>query len=43
MSSSTGSRVVPATSSTIERCSPAKALSKEDLPTLGRPINATFR
>ena len=40
---STGSRVVPAASSTIDRVSPAIALNKDDLPTLGRPINATLR
>ena len=43
ISSSTGSRVVPATESTIARLSPASALSKLDLPTLGRPINAMRR
>ena len=38
ISSSTGSRVVPATLSTTTRSSPASLLSRlEDLPTLGRP------
>ena len=35
--------MVPAISETIERSSPAKALSKDDLPTFGRPIKATLR
>ena len=39
-SSSTGSRVVPAMSCTTTRCSPANALRKEDLPTLGLPTRA---
>ena len=37
---SIGSRVVPASSETITRCSPRKRLTSEDLPTLGRPITA---
>ena len=40
ISSSTGSLVVPATSSTNTRASPARALSKLDFPTLGRPSRA---
>ena len=43
INSSTGSRVVPAISETIERSSPANALSNDDLPTFGRPISATLR
>src|SRR6202012_4581266 len=43
ISSSTGSRVVPATSSTSTRCSPASLLSRLDLPTLGLPSSATRR
>src|SRR3984957_10058069 len=43
ISSSTGSRVVPATESTTARCSPTSLLSREDLPTLGLPISATRR
>jgi hypothetical protein len=42
-SSSTGSRVVPATSSTTTRWWPTSLLSREDLPTLGRPTRATRR
>ena len=37
---SMASRVVPATGETITRSEPAKRLSSEDLPTLGRPIRA---
>ena len=43
ISSSTGSRVVPATESTTARCSPASLFSRDDLPTLGRPMSATRR
>src|SRR5215469_15534487 len=43
ISSSTGSRVVPATASTSTRSVPASLLSRLDLPTLGRPISATRR
>src|SRR6478736_1499930 len=43
MSSSTGSRVVPATLSTTTRSEPARRLSRLDLPTLGRPTRATRR
>ena len=43
MSSSTGSRVVPAASSTIERLSPAIAFNKLDFPTFGLPISAMRR
>src|ERR1700736_5576853 len=43
MSSSTGSRVVPATGSTSERSCPASLLSRLDLPTFGRPRSATRR
>src|SRR5215203_1424969 len=38
---SIASRVVPAMSETITRSEPRKALTSEDLPTLGRPITAT--
>jgi hypothetical protein len=41
--SSTGSRVVPATSETTTRWLPASAFSSEDLPTFGRPTSATRR
>ena len=37
---SIASRVVPATSETITRSRPRKALTSEDLPTFGRPITA---
>ena len=37
---SIASRVVPGTSDTIERSSPRRALSRLDLPTLGRPTKA---
>ena len=40
---SIASRVVPARSETITRSEPRKALTSEDLPTLGRPITATAR
>ena len=40
---STGSTVVPATSSTTERSSPAILFSSEDLPTFGLPTSATRR
>jgi hypothetical protein len=40
---STGSTVVPATSCTTDRCSPANLLSRLDLPTLGLPTSATRR
>ena len=43
ISSSTGSRVVPATSSTTTRSEPATLFSREDLPTFGRPTSATRR
>ena len=43
ISSSTGSRVVPGTSSTSARGWPASLLSRLDLPTLGRPSKATRR
>ena len=43
ISSSTGSRVVPATLSTTTRSEPASRLSRLDLPTLGRPTSATRR
>src|SRR5690242_946088 len=43
ISSSTGSTVVPAASSTTARSSLASLLSSEDLPTLGRPTIATRR
>ena len=43
ISSSTGSRVVPATSSTKTRCSPASAFNKLDFPTFGRPTIAILR
>src|SRR6478736_4506580 len=43
ISSSTGSRVVPATESTTTRSVPASLLSSEDLPTFGRPSSATRR
>ena len=36
------SRVVPATSETITRSWPNSALVKDDLPTLGRPMIATW-
>ena len=35
------SRVVPATSVTMARWEPLQALSRLDLPTLGRPTSAT--
>ena len=38
---SIGSRVVPGWSLTITRSEPRSALTKEDLPTFGRPTNAT--
>ena len=41
--SSTGSRVVPASSLTTTRSSPAALFSSEDLPTFGRPRIATRR
>ncbi len=37
---STASRVVPATSLTMERVRPAMRLTSDDLPTLGRPMMA---
>ena len=43
ISSSTGSRVVPATESTTTRSAPASWLSRLDFPTLGRPSSATRR
>ncbi len=43
ISSSTGSTVVPAASSTTARSSLASLLSSEDLPTLGLPTMATRR
>ena len=43
ISSSTGSRVVPATASTSTLVSPASLFSRLDLPTLGRPIRAMRR
>ena len=41
--SSTGSRVVPASSLTTTRSSPAALFSSDDLPTFGRPRIATRR
>ena len=41
--SSTGSTVVPATESTTDRSSPARRFNRLDLPTFGRPSNATRR
>ena len=38
---SVASRVVPATSETIIRSSPATRLMREDLPTFGLPMTAT--
>ena len=43
ISSSTGSTVVPATSSTTTRSSPASLFSSEDLPTFGLPTMAIRR
>ncbi len=43
ISSSTGSRVVPASSLTTTRSSPATLFSREDLPTFGRPMSAMRR
>ena len=40
--SSTASRVVPAMGETMARSSPVSALSRVDLPTLGRPMIATL-
>ena len=41
MTSSTASRVVPAMGETMARSVPVRALSRVDLPTLGRPMMAT--
>ena len=43
INSSTASRVVPSASSTKTLGDPAKTFSKLDLPTFGRPTNATRR